>query len=335
MTTFILTVFAVLAIWAMCSLAEGAIYAVRMPYVRRLEESGHASGETLAEFKSNMDRPISAILIVNTIASAAGASVVGAQASALFGESNLWIFSLVFTIAALLFSEIAPKVLGVAYNRQAATWMARPLAFLVAALTPAIWLVATATRLLRPRTPAATAPEEEVQTWAEISAEEGSIMPYEADLVRNALNLDKVTAGEIMTPASVVTLLPDHLTVGEVARRDMKWSFSRIPVYDTNKPGHWTGFVLSRDVLAGMAKDQFDKTLSTLSRPLKFVSDTSPGHLLLRAFLQRRTHMFGVLSEDRKIVGIVTLEDVLESLIGAEIVDEFDPVVDMQELAKK
>ena len=334
MVLLIISVTTVLIIWGVCSLAEASIYAVQMPYVRQLEQANADSGKILARFKANMERPISAILVVNTVVAAAGATIAGAQASRLFGEARLWWFSVCFTVAALFISEIIPKIVGVAYNRTIARLLAKPLLVAVVALYPVIWVIERASVFMKPRVPLAIAPEDEVQQLAEISAEEGSIMPYEADLVRNVLDLDKVTAREIMTPASVVTKLADHLTLRDVAQQRLTWEFSRIPIY-CEKTRLWTGFVLSRDVLATIAQDRFDLTLDALAKKLYFVRDNAPGHKLLSEFLKRRTHIFGVVGTNGQVVGIVTLEDVLESVIGAEIVDEMDTIVDMQEFAQR
>lgn len=334
MSLFAVSVATVLLIWAVCSLAEASLYAVRLPFVRHLEQSDHASGRILADFKANMERPISAILIVNTIVAAAGASIVGAQAIALFGENNLWQFSALFTVAALIISEIIPKILGVAYSRLVAPVLARPLSVVVQGLYPLIWIIEQLSILLKPRVPIATAPENEVRQMAEISAEEGSIMHYEAELVRNVLDLDKVTARSIMTPASVVVKLAEDSTLLEVQERIPEWNFSRIPIHRPQQPEMWIGLVLARDVLAALATNRVERSLKTLVKPLYFVRDTAPGHKLLKAFLKRRTHMFGVIGADGKALGVVTLEDVLESLIGAEIVDELDEIVDMQRVAQ-
>jgi CBS domain containing-hemolysin-like protein len=334
MGLFYFTVATVLIVWAICSLAEASVYAVGMPYVRQLEKENSAAGRILRRFKENMERPISAILIVNTVVAAAGASVAGAQASVLFGEANLWWFSACFTVAALFFSEIIPKILGIAHNRLLARILARPLSATVLLLYPLIWMIQRAAVLVKPRIPVKTAPEHEVQQMAEISAEEGSIMPYEADLVRNVLDLDKISAAEIMTPISVVTKIPDNVTLGDLANREFEGNFSRLPLFKADDPGSLTGFVLTRDVLAGIARDRFAQPIRSLAQHLGFVSETAPAHQLLKAFLKRRTHMFGVIDTDGNVIGIVTLEDVLESLIGEEIVDELDTVVDMQALAR-
>jgi len=334
MTLLISSVLLVIAIWAICSLVEGAVYAVREPYIRRLVESGSRSGELLSRFKENIEHPISAILIVNTAACAAGSAIVGAQVRTEFGEGPLVWFSVCFTLAALFFAEIIPKIIGVTYNQFIARAVAAPLHTVILALYPLIWLVERISRFLKPDAPALTAPEEEVKQMAMISAEEGSIMPYEAELVRNVLHLDSVTTREIMTPRPVVLKLPADMTMRGAAAQVQERTYSRIPIFEPQDPETWTGYVLSRDVLASLANDHFDESLESIRKPLYFVSEKTRGHVLLRAFLNRRTHLFGVVDEYGDLTGIVTLEDVLESLIGQEIVDELDSAVDMQELAR-
>ena len=191
MTLFIVSVSVVLVVSAICSLSEAALYAVRLPYVRQIAEAGSQSGEVLASFKESMEKPISAILIVNTAANTAGAAVAGAQARILWPQASLLWFSLFFTIGVLFFSEIIPKIVGVVYNRPIATGLAIPWAVMIKILYPAIWVIEKLSQLLKPRQSLA-APEEEVHQFAQLSAEEGSIMPYEAEMVGNVLRLDEV-----------------------------------------------------------------------------------------------------------------------------------------------
>ncbi len=334
MTIFIASVVIVLVVSAVCSLSEAAIYAVRLPYVRQVAEGGSRAGAVLTDFKEHMERPISAILIVNTAANTAGAAVAGAQARLLFGESALIWFSLFFTLGVLFFSEIIPKVAGVVYNRAVATTLAVPWAAMIKLLYPLIWMIQKMSALLKPSQSLA-APEEEVHHFAMLSAEEGSIMPYEAEMVSNVLRLDEVKTRDIMTPRPVVFKLPSNMTLREVAEKVKKWNHSRVPVYDGDDPESWTGFVFTREILSALASDRFDATLDSLRHPLNFVSEKTPGHILLRTFLKRRTHLFGVVDSYGDISGIVTLEDVLEAVLGQEIVDEVDSAVDMQEVARR
>lgn len=335
MTLLLISVAVVLTVSALCSLTEAALYAVRTPYIRTLDESGSMAGGILAKFKENMERPIAAILIVNTVANTAGATVAGAQARVLFGESSLIWFSVVFTLCVLFFSEIIPKIIGVVYSRPVSRALAAPWAWIIRAIYPLIWIVEVIARVLKPNDPVLSAPEEEVEQMAKLSAEEGSILDYEAELVKNVLRLDKIRARQIMTPRPVVLKFPDNLTLKEAFERVDEWTYSRIPLYAADDPETWTGFVLSSDILAEVAKDQFNKTLGSVAKPLFFVSEKLQGHLLLKSFLKRRTHLFGVMDEYGDLTGIVTLEDVLESVIGEEIVDEVDIVADMQEVARR
>ena len=333
MTLLIVSMIAVLVISALCSVSEAALYAVRRPYVRQLSEQGKRAGNVLLGFKDNMEQPISAILIVNTVANTAGAAIAGAQASTIFGNAALVWFSVIFTLCVLFFSEIIPKIVGVAYSRSVSIAVAMPWAVGIAALSPVIWLIERFSRMLKPEH-VLSAPEEEVHQLAMISAEEGSIMPYEADLVRNVLHLDKITTRNIMTPRPVVMKLPSDMTLREVPDKVKQFTYSRMPVYDRNDPENWNGIVFSRDILSGLAQDQFETKVEEICRPVYFVSEKTPGHVLLKSFLKRRTHLFGVTDEYGDITGIVTLEDVIESVLGEEIVDEIDFAADLQAVAQ-
>ena len=177
MTLLVLSVAIVLVVSAICSLSEAALYAVRMPYVRQLEQSGSMAGRTLGGFKQNMEQPISAILIINTAANTAGAAIAGAQAMHLFGPHSLWWFSAAFTLAVLFMSEIMPKVVGVVHNRAVSRTISVPLNVIIVILYPFLFVIQHVSRLLRPKGDDRAAPEDELHHMADISAEEGSILP--------------------------------------------------------------------------------------------------------------------------------------------------------------
>jgi CBS domain containing-hemolysin-like protein len=315
-------------------MSESAIYAVRKTYVMTLANAGSLAGQALLDFKENMERPISAILILNTAANTAGAAIAGYQVQELFGELGLAWFTVIFTLAVLVLSEIIPKLVGVVYCRGLAPAVALPWAGLIRLLYPMIWFVEKVAARLQPDEPALAAPEEEVKQLAMISAEEGSILPLEARLVQNVLRLDDVKAADILTPRSVVFKLSADATIGQIRDSVKQWKQSRIPVYDGD-PENWIGLVLARDILTCMAQDQFDRYVRGLMRPLHFVPETAKGHDLLREFLKKRSHLFGVLDEYGGIEGVVSLEDVMESIIGDEIVDEVDTAADLQEDARR
>ena len=335
MAILAVSVATVLLVSAFCSLSEASLYAVRRPYVRGLVSAGNRAGPILDRFKDNMDQPIAAILVVNTVANTAGAAVAGAQASALFGGSSLLWFSAFFTLAVLLFSEIIPKVLGVVHNRPIAKLVALPWSVLIVALTPITALVGKVSHWLRPNEPILSAPEDEVREMAKMSAEEGSILPLEATIVANVLKLDDVSAREIMTPRRVVFKISEDTRVEDLRASVSDWQFSRIPVHDPSDPERWTGVVRTSDVLIALAQGRGETRVGDLSVPLNFVPDSIRGHELLEGFLRTRSHLFAVVDEFGGIAGVATLEDVLESMIGREIVDEVDRTVDLRELARR
>ena len=339
MTLLILSVLCVLIVSAMCSVTEAALYAVRPSYVRSLSESGSRAGRVLDHMKQNMERPIAAILIINTVANTAGAAMAGAQAEAVLGPQFILWFSAAFTLAVLFLSEIIPKILGVAYSNRIAVLIAMPLTTAVHGLFPLVWVIHKLADKVKPSGPVFAAPEDEVGQMARMSAEEGSILPVEAELVQQVLKLNDVTAEEIMTPRSVVRRFPSNTTLREISEEmatgQIKWTNARVPITDVENDDVWTGIVLRRDVLAHLARHENDRTLATLAKPLHVVKTNTLGHILLKEFLSKRTHLFGVADEAGLMVGVVTLEDVMESLIGEEIVDEVDVVVDMQELARQ
>ncbi len=332
MQLFVLSVASVLIISALCSLSEAALYAVAPAYVRRLADTNSLQGRILTRFKAHMGRPITAILIVNTIANTAGASIAGAQARLLFGEQSLWFFSAVFTLAVLLFSEILPKVAGVTFSRGVARAAAVPLNTLIYLLYPLVWLAQRFADVF-PRRP--VAPEDEVHSLAEMSAEEGSIHQAEARLVGNVLRLDEVKVRDIMTPRTVVFRVPADASVGSVSQDAAVVPHSRIPIHVPGDDDDWNGIVLRRDILSRAASDEFGLMMREISKPIEFVHEGLGGLGVLQEFIDRRQHLFGVVDEYGHIVGVVTLEDVLESLLGSEIVDETDHVVDMREEALK
>lgn len=335
MTVFIVSVVAVVLVSAFCSLSESSIYAVRRPFIRSVAETGSVAAATLEDFKDNMERPIAAILIVNTAANTAGAAVAGAQASALFGQEALIWFSVLFTLTVLMVSEIFPKILGVLYNRPIALAVALPWTMGIRGLYPLIWVIEHFSRWLKPSGEVFAAPEEEVVQLAQISADEGSISTHEAEMVRNALRLNDLTAREMMTPRPVVFRLPSTMTLSEVQNHVDDWVHSRIPIYDPSDNDRWTGVVRSSDVLANLAAGRLDMTVGELARTLHVVHDTTQGHVLLQRFIQDRSHLFAVVDEFGGMAGVVTLEDVVESLIGRQIVDEVDMEADLRALARR
>ncbi len=335
MAILITSIIVVLVVSALCSLGEAALYAVRMPYIRQLVEGGHSAGKLLESFKKNMERPITAILVLNTAANTAGAAVAGAQAREILGAGSVIWFSASFTIAVLFLSEVIPKVAGVALNRPVARLLSHPLNAVITGLYPLVWLTQRVTQIFRSNEPPRMASEEDVWHLAALSAEEGSILPLEAELIQNVLRLNDVVAKDIMTPRTVLTRVASRTTLGALKDVAPAWQHTRVPVFDSVDPEKWIGFVLKDDIVAALAADRFGETVETLSKAIGFVPETAPGHLLLNEFIKQRQHLLGVVDEYGGLSGIVSFEDVLEALIGREIVDETDRDEDMRAVARR
>jgi CBS domain containing-hemolysin-like protein len=318
-----------------CSLAEAALYSVPWSRIEQLRKEGKASGTTLYALRQNIDRPITAILTLNTVANTAGAAVAGAAAAEVFGHERLVFFTAVFTLVILLFSEIVPKSLGVMYTRSVAPALARPLGLLVALMTPLIWILGLLPRLLHRRKKTGhSLTEEDIKAIVSLTRKSGVLKPYEEHAISNILSLDLKRVQDIMTPRTVVFSLPASCTVTEARAHREFWQTGRIPVYAGDDPEDMVGIVYRRDVLDALAQDRDGQTMAEIMQPARFVLETLTLDRLLIKFLGSRTHLYVVLDEYGGVAGVVTLEDVLEEILGKEIVDETDVVADMRALAR-
>ncbi|NCC23606.1 MAG: HlyC/CorC family transporter [Deltaproteobacteria bacterium] len=335
MTPLLVVVFLTLFISFLCSLAEAVLYSVSLSHLETLKNSGRKSGRIFFELRRNVDRPITAILTLNTLSHTAGAAVSGAMAVEFFGHEHLFLFSLIFTAFILFFSEILPKVMGVTYNRKLAIILARPLQWLVILSIPVIWISRFLISFMHKHQAEHTVSEEDLLAQISLTHKAGHIDPREALSMRNILSLDKKIVRDVMTPRMVIFSLPANITVFQARADKSVWPNSRIPVYDDEDPEDIVGLVYRREVLEALANDENDKTLSDLMKPVRFVIETLTLDKLLVDFLESRQHLFVVLDEYGGVAGVVTLEDVLEEILGNEIVDETDEFVDMRELARK
>lgn len=335
MTSLILSVALALGISAFCSVTEAMLYSVSWSYIEQLKRSRRKSGMILYKLRANVEKPIAAILTLNTIANTAGASVAGAAAAEVFGSHVLGIFAALFTLAILIFSEILPKTFGVAYARQLAPILAKPLLVMVWIFTPVIWATGSLARALQPsrKTPPTT--EDDIRAVVSLTRQSGIIKPYEELAIRNILTLDTKMVKDIMTPRTVVFSLSAQATTSEVRKNKGLWRYSRIPVFDHGDSEDIVGIVFRRDVLHALADDRDDLPLSELMRPVRFVVETLTLDRLLIKLLDSRQHLSVVLDEYGGVAGVVTLEDVLEEILGKEIMDESDEVEDLRELARR
>lgn len=320
---------------AFCSIAEAVLYSVPWSFIERLRKAGKASGDLLAELRRQIKEPISAILTLNTVAHTAGAAVAGAIAARIFGTENLVYFSIIFTVIILVFSEILPKTIGVVYAKNLAGPLAKPLVVLVLLFKPAIWMTNWLVRFVEHKKPGPTSSEEDLRAAISLTRRDGIIKPYEERSMHNILTLDTKCVRDVMTPRTVIFSLPSHMTLAEAHSLKTSWPNSRIPVYDDDDPEDIVGLVYRRDVMVALAEGQNDLPINKLMKQILFVVESMTLDRLLVKFLESRVHLFVVLDEYGGLAGVVTLEDVLEEILGNEIVDETDQVVDMREFARQ
>jgi len=332
MIPLLATTLGVVLISAFCSLCEAVLYSVPAAHVESVKASGSSAGRVLARLREHVDEPITAILTLNTVANTAGAAVAGGLATKALGESNVYLFSAALTFAILFLSEILPKTFGVVYSRLLATWVAWPLRWMVLLFWPVIFVISLVTRLISRGKGQEGVSHEEIVSLTRLGHKEGTIDADEAAVIQNVLALSSTKTRAIMTPRTVVFSLDLHTPLDEVLEEEALMVHSRIPVYDTDVDDI-VGVVYRRDVLA--ADTDKVSTLGPLIRPAAFVVESEPVDRVLEVLLEHRQHMLVVMDEFGGFSGVVTLEDVMEEILGKEIVDEFDKVADMRALARK
>ncbi|MEW4486865.1 hemolysin family protein [Thalassoglobus sp. JC818] len=322
-----------------CSVAEAVLLSVTPSYIATLKEQGKSSALLLEKLKANVDRPLAAILSLNTVAHTVGAAGVGAQAAEIWGMETggghaVGWASAVMTLAILVLSEIIPKTLGAVYWRSLAAPIAMLTNWLIWILYPLVLLSEVLTRLIAGSDRQEIVTRAEVAAMAAISAQGGHIDPSESRILANLFKLQKLTAEDVMTPRTVIRAFPESMTVAEVLAKHPNLSVSRIPIYEGSIDGI-TGFVLKSEILLAQANDQPETPLSKLKRPLRSVSATTQLSELFDLLLNERSQIAIVVDQFGGTDGLVTMEDVIETLLGMEIVDEMDRTDDMQRLARK
>jgi CBS domain containing-hemolysin-like protein len=323
-----------LVISHICSVLESVLLSTPLSFINNLEQQNVPGAARLKKMKSEIDRPISSILVINTIANTVGASLVGSEAALLFSSTGVGIVSAVFTFCVLLFSEIIPKTIGSTYWRQLALPASKVIRAYIFITYPLVLLIERVTRFISNGSSTVSMSREEVAAVVTTGAEEGVLEKEENKMIQNLLKLDQFTAHEIMTPSSVVTMAERQQTIREFYQSDDFGTFSRIPLYDADNDEYVTGYVLKQEILERMARDEFNTKLAELERPiLTFSEDESVSNIWER-LLEKKEHISVVIDEYGSMRGLVTMEDCIETMLGTEIVDEKDEVVDMQELAK-
>jgi len=324
MLTFSIAVAVALLVSFLCSIFEAVLLSIGHARIEGLAREGKRSGRILRHFKRHIDVPIAAILTVNTMAHTVGASVAGATYENAFDEGTLWIFTIVFTIAVLLFTEILPKTLGVTHAARLASPAAYGIYGLTIALRPILFVLGRLSRALRGAEPPPVTSVEEIRMLASLGRSEGLVGPRTADIIVNATRLRQLRVADIMIPRTMVTFLSGVSTSAELLQTVRSSQFSRFPFTPTDDFDDVSGIVLAKDIMFDLVDRPavgFDWT--KLVREPLIVPLGKPLNTLLRSFQEMRSHMALVVNEYGGFEGVVTLEDVIEEIVG-EIEDEAD-----------
>jgi len=318
----------------LCSLLESVLLSLSIAHVSVIEKEGGSSGKLMAELKDNINKPLAAILTVNTIANTIGAAGVGAQTLLIFGNEWVAISSGILTLCILIFSEIIPKTIGAIYSKSLVPFTAYTIRILMFIAWPFVILSETMSQFIHKGENGgeSKASREELLAMAEISEDEGSIDEQEGDIIENLMKLDDMPVEDIMTPRSVIFALKEVDTVGTVVEEHSPIAFSRIPIYEKDLD-NIVGIVNRYDLVNKQAEDKFNVVMNQIMKPIESVLEKSSVSDVLDLFVKRRQQMFLVKDEFGTTTGLITLEDAIETLLGVEIVDEHDHVVDMRKLA--
>lgn len=324
MELLLLYVCAALVIAFGCSLLEAVLLSITPTHIALLVKTGHRSGVLLKKMKDELDRSLAAILTFNTMAQTVGGTAVGAQAHALYGDKGIAIVSFVLTFLMLFGAELMPKTIAVAYWKRLASpsaYVVRTLVFLtypIALVYEAMSKVVTGNRRAY-----AHMSREEVIVAAEIGQSEGSLLEKETRIIRNILRLNKIYVSDVMTPKAEVFSFWKNQTVADVMEKHGNELYSRVPVYDKN-PSDIVGLILRFNIFNASSEDGHDLTMESLMTPIHRIRADRSLASALDEFIQRREHLFLVEDAAGAMVGLITLEDAIETLLGVEIEDEID-----------
>lgn len=333
MTLLLLFVGLAVGISFLCSLLEAALLSSRNATLAHLRDQGSHGADLLLRLKQQrVDDAISAILTLNTVANTLGATLAGAQAAKVFGSAWVGVFSGVLTFVILVVSEIIPKTLGAVYSRQLSGFVGWSLYFLTKAMEPALVLSRLLTRLLT-RGRRLSFSRGELAATIAAATRDGVISADESKIFENLLRLEKVHVEDVMTPRTVTFMLPAEATVGDLVANLEAEAFSRIPLYQEHKD-NVVGYVLQREVLKAVADGASPEVeLLSLMRPIAFIPEVATLGSAMQQMLERRVPIAMAIDEHGGVSGLVTLEDLTETLLGIEIVDESDRIVDQRQAA--
>ena len=325
--------FVSIAVSALCSVLEATLLSTPLSYITGLEDQGVKGAKRLKKLKQNTERPIAAILCINTIANTVGASLVGSLVMKVYGNTLVGVFSAIFTLLILVFSEIFPKTIGSTYWRRLAIPASGIINVMIFIVFPIVWVMEKLTKFISDNSDQVSVSREDISAMVSVATEEEVIEKDEKKMIQNLLKLDEITAHEIVTPSVVVEMASGNMTAKELYDKDLV--HSRIPVCDEENDDYIIGYVLRQTILEKMAEDKFDAKLKEIARPILSFQENESVGTIWEKLLEKKEQISIIIDEYGTFRGIVTLEDVIETMLGKEIVDETDEVVDMQELAKE
>ncbi len=331
---FLLIFYFSLAVFAsfLCSLLESVILSVSYTHVEALSRKGARYAPLLKKMKYQISQPLSAILTVNTIANTLGAAGVGAQAYQLYGSYFVTVFSVILTLVILFFSEILPKTLGASYWRVLIPFSVYVIQALIFICWPFVKLSRLVQQIFHIRSRHIT--REDILGAAKMGVNEGAIYKNEGELVQNILKLKSKKVYEIMTPRTVITAFERKMTVGQALKKYQPLRFARIPVYEGNLD-QIIGMAHRYKILEARSQGCEKLTVDNYLSPIHTVPENISVTAALDQFIKRKEHIFLVVDEYGSLSGLVSMEDVVETILGIEIVDELDTVADLREQALK
>ncbi len=323
-----------ISVSAFCSLMEAALFAVPKAYAKHLADQGSKTGKLIFNFKENLSPPISAILILNTISHTIGAAVAGYLVGKIYGEDSVVIFSVVFTLAMLYLSEIIPKQIGAMSARSVSQLIAWPLHCLVILFSPFIKLTEMVSSLFKKGGDEPSFSEQEFLSLTEIGQTEGVLDHLEGSVIQNIIGFDRLLVKDVLTPRVVVFRLPQDRTVGEVKSEICDWAHSRVPIYPDTDQEAIESYVTQRDIYRSLLEGHEDRKLSELARPLTTVNELMRADKVMLEMFEKKESICSVVDEHGAFAGLVTVEDLVEELVGKEIIDEYDLVSDLRDYAQ-
>ena len=333
MALLLLFLLGAMAVSFLCSILEATLMSTPISYITMREEEGYKPATRFKEYKQDSSRPIAAILSLNTIANTIGAAGVGRQATIIFGSEWFGLVSALMTILILVFSEIIPKTLGTTRWKSLMGFATRAIRVLIFVMYPLVLLIELLTKLITPKEVESAVSREEVSAMANVAEEEGDLEEDESTIIQNLISMDEVKAFDVMTPRVVCEIAPESMTLKAFYKNKRYRHHSRIPVYADNDE-YITGYILRMEALQLMAEDKFDLTLGDIRRDVATFDEDTPLDQIWDEMLTKDEQIAIIINEYGSFQGILTLEDVIETLLGSEIVDENDTVRDMQQLAR-